>query len=74
MTPLQSARKSKGLTQEQLAKKVGVSQAHISDLERNEERASADLAARLVKALGRRRIREEQILYPERFVDLTNRQ
>lgn len=67
MTPLHYARKTKGLTQEQLAQRVGVSQGHISGIETAEERASAQLAAALVKVLGRRLIKEEQILYPERF-------
>lgn len=70
MTPLKAARKKKRLTQEALALAVGVTQAHISAVENGVDRASAELAERLVAALGPRLITEEQILYPERYVEL----
>lgn len=66
-TPLRRARKARGMTQEDLARAVGVTQTHISCIETMAERASPDLAARLVAVLGRQLISEEQILYPERF-------
>lgn len=68
-TPLKLIRKKRGKTQEDVANAVGVSQAHISSLEANKERASPDLAEKLAEYLGRDLITEEQILYPERFME-----
>ncbi|SMF53043.1 helix-turn-helix transcriptional regulator [Pseudogulbenkiania subflava] len=67
MTPLRIARKQKNLTQKALAQVVGVSQAHISMVESGSERASAQLAEKLVEVIGRKLITEEQVLYPERY-------
>lgn len=64
MTPMKKARKALGKTQEQLAKELGCTQAHISDVERASTAASPKLAAAIAKVL---KIPEEQILYPERF-------
>ena len=64
MTPMKKARKAAGLTQADLAQRLGCSQAHVSDVERGTAAASPKLAAEIAKALG---IPEEQILYPERF-------
>lgn len=68
MTPLRAARKKVKLTQQKLAVSVGVTQAHISAIENRVDRASAELAARLVAVIGRQVISEEEILYPERFL------
>ncbi|MDR1994196.1 helix-turn-helix transcriptional regulator [Azonexus sp.] len=67
MNPLRAARKRGKLTQRELASLVGVTQAHISAVENRVDRASAELAEKLVKAIGRHAISEEEILYPERF-------
>lgn len=62
-------RKSRGLTQVQLAEKVGISQAHISRLENGDDSVSLKLLAELAQALGVRpsdllmdRSAKEQIL------------
>ena len=57
------------MTQKALALSVGVSQAHISAIETGLGRASAELAEKLVAAIGRSLITEAEILYPERFRD-----
>lgn len=62
MTPMRDARKRLGMTQKQLAEQVGISQAHICNLEKEKEQASPDLAKRLATALG---ITVMQILFPE---------
>lgn len=67
MTPLRAARTKRKLTQRQLAAAVGVSQAHISAVENGMDRASPELAEKLVTVIGRPLITEEKILYPERF-------
>lgn len=66
-TPLRLVRMSLGLTQLQLARMVEVTQPHISALECGVQRPSPELAERLALALGRQRITEEQLLYPDRF-------
>lgn len=66
-TPLRFVRLSLGLTQLQLARLVEVTQPHISALECGVQRPSPELAERLARALGRHRITEEQLLYPDRF-------
>lgn len=70
MTPLKAARKRKNFTQIELAVAVGVTQAHISAVENGRDRASPELAERLVAVLGRWVITEEEILYPERYAEL----
>ena len=49
---LQSARKSKGLTQTQLAARVGVSQARLSALEREPGTLSVDQLLAMCSSLG----------------------
>ncbi|EEG08211.1 helix-turn-helix transcriptional regulator [Pseudogulbenkiania ferrooxidans] len=61
MTPMKEARKRLGLTQNDLAKAVGASQAHISKLENGTEQVSPDLAKRLAVELG---LDVVKILYP----------
>ncbi|MCE5182341.1 MAG: helix-turn-helix domain-containing protein [Betaproteobacteria bacterium] len=68
-TPLKLARKKAGKKQEELAAAAGVSQAHISCLENLTERASPVVAEKIAAYLGRDLITEEQILYPERFME-----
>ena len=68
MTPLRVARKRGKLTQRELAILTGVTQAHISAVENRVDRASAELAEKLVAVIGRHLISEEEILYPERFM------
>ena len=48
---IRTARESKGLTQKEVAKKVGVTDAYISRLERNDARPSDDLCKELAKVL-----------------------
>ena len=62
MTPMRDARKRLGMTQKQLAEQVGISQAHICNLEKEKEQASPDLAKRLAAVLG---MDVMQILFPE---------
>lgn len=52
MLSISSIRKSRGLTQAQLADKIGISQAHISRLERGDDSASLKLIAEIAQALG----------------------
>lgn len=73
MTPLKAARRKQRLTQKTLAAAAGVTQAHISAVENGVDRASAELAERLVAALGRHSITEEEILYPDRFASQAKR-
>lgn len=49
---LHIARKRQGLTQEEVAAKIGCSRVHISDLERGERSASLPIAIALVNALA----------------------
>lgn len=65
-TPLARARKAAGLTQIQLAEKIGVLQSTISRLERGQDSASPSTAEKLAGVLG---ISELEILYPERYAD-----
>jgi len=51
-TRIRKFRQQAGLTQEQLAKKMGSAQAIISDIERGKLRAHAELIAKFAKALG----------------------
>jgi DNA-binding XRE family transcriptional regulator len=48
---LRGARKREALTQKELAHLVGVSQAHISEMEHDKRPIGKDLAKRLAKAL-----------------------
>ena len=52
MTGMRAARLAAGLTQEQLAAKVGMRQARISQLERAEVNPSYRVAQRVADALG----------------------
>jgi len=49
---LLNARKEKGLTQQQLAKKVGIPQSQISRIERNPDRTTVKTMRKIAKALG----------------------
>lgn len=69
VTPLKAIRMKRKLTQKLLAAAVGVTQAHISAVENGVDRASPELAERLVAVLGRPSITEEEILYPERYME-----
>jgi HTH-type transcriptional regulator/antitoxin HipB len=48
---LQSFRKARGLSQKELADRLGISQQNLSDLERNVAKASAGRLFRLLAAL-----------------------
>ena len=49
---LRAARKTKGLSQAELAKRVGTDQAHISRMESGETGVSLDIITRIAKELG----------------------
>jgi len=49
---LREVRRRKGLRQSDLAKKVGVFQSEISEIETGERKPSVYLAKRIAKALG----------------------
>jgi transcriptional regulator with XRE-family HTH domain len=49
---LKRLRKAKGLSQEELAHRVGIDRTYVSALERKVYAASIDLVDRLAKALG----------------------
>lgn len=49
---LRTARKSKGLSQAELAKRVGTDQAHISRMESGETGVSLDIITRIARELG----------------------
>ena len=49
---LRAARKTKGLSQAELAKRADTDQAHISRMESGETGASLDIVARIAKELG----------------------
>lgn len=67
-TPLRRLRISRGIQQSAIAEAVGTDQGSISRLERGEQGATPEMAARIVAFLGRDEITEMQILYPERYV------
>ncbi|REC55372.1 adenosylcobalamin-dependent ribonucleoside-diphosphate reductase [Rhodosalinus sediminis] len=52
-TRLKARRQELGLTQEKVAESVGFSIPHVSDLEREKKKLTADAAKRFEKALGR---------------------
>jgi len=49
---VQSIRETDGLTQEEVATKVGVSKQHVSDVEPGRRRVSIERAVRWAEALG----------------------
>lgn len=58
-TILRSLRQSRGLTQEQLGQRLGVSQKRIARIEASPEVTAFDQIARIVTALGYRLVVEE---------------
>ena len=48
---VRTIRIQKGISQKELARRVGVSQAHISDIERNKRRASISVLLKIMEAL-----------------------
>ncbi len=59
---LRQARQSRGLTQEQLARKIGVDQAAISRMENGKQRITLELLGRMAEALGM----DPRDLFPDR--------
>ena len=55
---IRKARRARGWTQKDLAKRAGVTQAQISHLESGERGASLDVLKHLMKALGITDMRE----------------
>lgn len=64
-TPLRRARIQAGLSQSELAEKVGITQGSLSEMERMECRPSPDVAEKLAAILG---VSEMQLLYPQRYL------
>lgn len=62
-TPLKMAREKRGITPQQLAAEVGVTQPTINRIENGKKRASLDLADRLSKFFGGT-VTRDQILFP----------
>jgi len=58
-TMLRSLRQARGLTQEQLGQRIGVSQKRIARIEAAPEKTAYDQIARIVTALGGRLVIEE---------------
>lgn len=48
---VRTIRIQRGISQKELARRVGVSQAHISDIERNKRRASIPVLLKIMEAL-----------------------
>ena len=48
---VRTIRIQKGISQKELARRVGGSQAHISDIERNKRRASISVLLKIMEAL-----------------------
>ena len=48
---IKTIRTARGISQKELAKRVGVPQAHISDIERNKRRASISVLLKIMEAL-----------------------
>lgn len=48
---VRTIRIQRGISQKELARRVGVSQAHISDIERGERRASIPVLLKIMEAL-----------------------
>lgn len=74
MTPLKKARKAKGWRLSDLVDRLAAlgeatDTSNLSRLERGVQRASPQLAERLVKVFGKRTLNEIHVLYPERFTD-----
>jgi transcriptional regulator with XRE-family HTH domain len=67
MTPLRAIRLRTKKTLQDVAAAVDSTPGSISRLERGKQKASPDLAAKLVEFFGSGAIGELQILYPERF-------
>ena len=48
---VRTIRIQRGISQKELARRAGVSQAHISDIERNKRRASISVLLKIMEAL-----------------------
>lgn len=59
---LRQARQSRGLTQEQLARKIGVDQAAISRMENGKQRITLEVLGLMAEALGM----DPRDLFPDR--------
>jgi len=57
-TQIQNARKAIGLTQEQLAEKVGVTRQTIIALEQGRYNPSLELAFKITRTLGKKHVEE----------------
>lgn len=77
MNPLRRARVTRGLSQAELAERVGIAQALVSKLERSErsrarpdmEGATAEHAAILARFFGHA-VSEMEILYPTDYLNV----
>lgn len=76
MTPLKKARKAKGWRLADVVDRLAAigeetDTSNLSRLERGMQRASPQLAEKLVRVFGKRSITEIHVLYPERFIEQT---
>ncbi len=65
-SPLRRVREAKGQTIVEVCRAVGIDQGNLSRIENGKQRASVEVAEKLVKHFGSA-ITEMEILYPERF-------
>lgn len=68
-TPLKKARIAKGLTLQEVAKRVDSDTGNISRIERGKQTPSKELIVKLVNLFSDCGITEVHIIYPERFSD-----
>lgn len=52
MLNLREVREARNMSQEELARKIGVNQCHISDIERGRRKPSLDVLVKMADALG----------------------
>jgi predicted transcriptional regulator len=69
VTQLRVMRQERGLTQQEVAKAVGINQGYYSRVEKGDVIPSPALAERIVMHLGPP-LSEEQVLYPQRFQNI----
>jgi transcriptional regulator with XRE-family HTH domain len=69
-TPLRKIRRFRGMSQMQVAARVGINQSHFSKIERGDVKPTPEVAEKLARFFGHA-ITELEILYPERYMEKT---
>ena len=69
MSPIRKARTDASLTQAEVASAAGISQGHYSGIESLKEQPSPLVASKIAEKIGRDKINEMVILYPDRYPD-----